>query len=827
MTQKIALSKASILCLLAFSLPSVAFAYIAPSPTLSSVSGAWVPCSEDGTRVGSDPRCTIFQLVMNGRFYDGLLLYAGTFEARTQVAAAPSDSGLVPMPPGSYWDWDTVLFSSPHWEHYLSGDFIYQTVQQVNVNGARTTAKLYFWPPDLQTDRTYYVQAQTVYTYFYDRLTHANSPASSVLSFTIPPKPKLLSAKITQLSPGEGVPVGPGDTIRYRILVSSALFSNTDVKITSNVPGNTTLAWQSGGTDTNSGTSAGSPAGTVLSWTQNSAGVGWGTYVDFNVKVGNYPTEATQICNYAGIVSKEKLYSYSSDTTTTCNPILPPTLTLKVCNPIGSATCATNTGSTPGSITVPYNARVGVSWSSTNIQNGTCSYTRPDGKTSTPLGNQNLFPGWGGYMTVNRDLTLTCRDLSGNSQSAVVSVTVDPVTGYVDGVTPAGTVNGWACQKKNPSSINVDLYVGGPQGTGTYIGSYLANQASSAAVATACETTGTAYRYSIPLSSATMQQHAGKLIYVYSISPTDGTNALLASSGTYKVPAPITITGVVDGVTSANAVYGWSCEKKNPSSINVHLYVGGPQGTYIGSYLANKASSAAVATECQSTGTTYRYSIPLSSATMTAHAGKLIYVYGISPTPGGTNALLTKSGTFAVPTVPATTTLSASPSPCPSASTSTACTSKISWTTPSQAQIWYTPPSGTPKLFSCAATTGSKNAAFIYPKRSYVFNLYKTATCTDSVTGKTPDATVTVKGILSTSANAPFTHTLAKGWTGEEVTTLQASLAKLGFYTGEVTGYFGSLTEAAVKSLQAQNNIAAVGIVGPQTRSLLQRLLGY
>ena len=84
---------------------------------------------------------------------------------------------------------------------------------------------------------------------------------------------------------------------------------------------------------------------------------------------------------------------------------------------------------------------------------------------------------------------------------------------------------------------------------------------------------------------------------------------------------------------------------------------------------------------------------------------------------------------------------------------------------------------------------------------------------------------MTVKGTLIV-ANAPFTHTLARGWTGEEVSTLQASLAKLGFYTGEVTGYFGSLTEAAVKSLQAQNNIAAVGIVGPQTRSLLQRLLG-
>ena len=80
--------------------------------------------------------------------------------------------------------------------------------------------------------------------------------------------------------------------------------------------------------------------------------------------------------------------------------------------------------------------------------------------------------------------------------------------------------------------------------------------------------------------------------------------------------------------------------------------------------------------------------------------------------------------------------------------------------------------------------------------------------------------------VRATQASTPFTHTLARTWTGPEVSALQATLAKLGFYTGEITGYFGTQTEEAVKSLQAQNNIATVGIVGPQTRSLLQRLLG-
>ena len=70
----------------------------------------------------------------------------------------------------------------------------------------------------------------------------------------------------------------------------------------------------------------------------------------------------------------------------------------------------------------------------------------------------------------------------------------------------------------------------------------------------------------------------------------------------------------------------------------------------------------------------------------------------------------------------------------------------------------------------------------------------------------------------------PITHTLAKGWTGEEVSTLQSILANLGFFKESVTGYFGPITEAAVKDFQQANNVAAVGIVGPITRELLKKI---
>lgn len=74
---------------------------------------------------------------------------------------------------------------------------------------------------------------------------------------------------------------------------------------------------------------------------------------------------------------------------------------------------------------------------------------------------------------------------------------------------------------------------------------------------------------------------------------------------------------------------------------------------------------------------------------------------------------------------------------------------------------------------------------------------------------------------LTTTAQIPITHTLAKGWTGPEVSALQSLLSKLGFFGGEITGYFGSVTAQAVQSFQSANQLSAVGIVGPQTRALL------
>jgi N-acetylmuramoyl-L-alanine amidase len=52
---------------------------------------------------------------------------------------------------------------------------------------------------------------------------------------------------------------------------------------------------------------------------------------------------------------------------------------------------------------------------------------------------------------------------------------------------------------------------------------------------------------------------------------------------------------------------------------------------------------------------------------------------------------------------------------------------------------------------------------------------------------------------------------------------LQKRLATEGLYTGPVTGYFGPLTETAVKAYQTKNGLDPAGIVGPKTRAVLNK----
>lgn len=70
--------------------------------------------------------------------------------------------------------------------------------------------------------------------------------------------------------------------------------------------------------------------------------------------------------------------------------------------------------------------------------------------------------------------------------------------------------------------------------------------------------------------------------------------------------------------------------------------------------------------------------------------------------------------------------------------------------------------------------------------------------------------------------------TLKIGSRNSEVTSLQSFLATDSsiYPQGLVTGYFGSLTKAAVIRFQTRNGLSADGIVGPNTRAVLNAQMG-
>lgn len=79
--------------------------------------------------------------------------------------------------------------------------------------------------------------------------------------------------------------------------------------------------------------------------------------------------------------------------------------------------------------------------------------------------------------------------------------------------------------------------------------------------------------------------------------------------------------------------------------------------------------------------------------------------------------------------------------------------------------------------------------------------------------------------IASAVPAGTITQTVAQGAAGEDVSRVQAALKKAGLFNEEITGYFGSITRAAVKAFQREHALENVGAVGPRTMSLMNQLL--
>src|SRR3989344_4029614 len=75
-----------------------------------------------------------------------------------------------------------------------------------------------------------------------------------------------------------------------------------------------------------------------------------------------------------------------------------------------------------------------------------------------------------------------------------------------------------------------------------------------------------------------------------------------------------------------------------------------------------------------------------------------------------------------------------------------------------------------------------------------------------------------------------FNRSLGLGASGSDVANLQGYLAQEGYFRGNVTAYFGPITQAALQSWQAQNGIVSGGspqttgwgVLGPKTREFFR-----
>lgn len=86
---------------------------------------------------------------------------------------------------------------------------------------------------------------------------------------------------------------------------------------------------------------------------------------------------------------------------------------------------------------------------------------------------------------------------------------------------------------------------------------------------------------------------------------------------------------------------------------------------------------------------------------------------------------------------------------------------------------------------------------------------------------------VTSLGIGSTAAHAEITSLMGVGSRGSDVTQLQQFLASNSWIypAGTVSGYFGSLTRAAVVQFQTAYDIDQVGNVGPITKAKINSIM--
>ncbi len=169
-----------------------------------------------------------------------------------------------------------------------------------------------------------------------------------------------------------------------------------------------------------------------------------------------------------------------------------------------------------------------------------------------------------------------------------VSTAVEPTFGNVDGysydsATQNLNVQGWVCQRNNPSSIDVHIYAGGPLPAGTLIGVAIPAQLPPQPGESFPGCGGDTRRFSVTLTPATRATYQGQTLYAYAFPA--GSNApMLGGSGVLRVPHRIS-AAAEDGVTN------------DTDTINTEIAAGGV--TYLPSGKTYLVTDSCMVTDCE------------------------------------------------------------------------------------------------------------------------------------------------------------------------------------------------------------------------------------
>jgi YD repeat-containing protein len=229
------------------------------------------------------------------------------------------------------------------------------------------------------------------------------------------------------------------------------------------------------------------------------------------------------------------------------------------------------------------------------------------------------------------------------------------VTGNVDGVSNATAATadllGWACSTGLAQSIQVEAFVNGGPGVGTSMGTFTANLASDATVAQACQVSGGAYRFDIPLSDAFRIAHPGQSLYVVGKSPNGGADVTLPGSGGTGavVPPSVSAPAAPASVAAAAAAdlssirVNWTAAT-NASSYNVQEQVNG------GAWQAVPGVSGTAVTIGQPADATYGFQVQACNANgcSTYTAGNAVTIRHIPAAPAAISVPASSTGAIAV-----------------------------------------------------------------------------------------------------------------------------------------------------------------------------------